>query len=102
MSNGLFAAIKNYPVETYEYNPEKFWKENTLESIFKDLHKRSLEEREWKEKTGWKPQYMISVGEAKTANLYHLEWLCKNYNVIGGSEAVKIMQQREIIIKFKK
>lgn len=87
---------------TVEYNPDKFWKENTIESIFKDLHEASERERKWKKETGWKQQYMISVGEAKTANLYHLEWLCKTYNCIGGSESNKVLRQRQIIINYER
>jgi len=99
-NKGIIARIRDMPTTVIEYNPEKFWKENTIESIFKDLQKRDEEEREWKKKTGWKPQYMISVGEAKTANLYHLKWICENYSAIGGSEANKVLKQRQIIIDF--
>lgn len=98
---GIIHDIRNHPTTVIEYNPEKFWKENTIASIFKDLHEASEKERKWKKETGWKPQYFISVGECKTANLYHLEWLCKNYSVIGGSEANKVLRERQIIINYK-
>ena len=100
MSKGIIHDIKNCPTTVVEYNPDKFWKENTIQSIFKYLQEKSERERKWKKETGWKPQYMISVGEAKTANFYHLKWLCENYSVIGGSNACNIMRQREIIIDY--
>jgi len=83
-----------------EYSPDKFWKENTIASIFKDLFEAEEKERKWKKETGWKPQYMISVGEAKTASLGHLEWLCNNYSVIGGAESNMVIRQRQIIINY--
>lgn len=97
-NKGIIARIRDMPTTIVEYNPEKFWKENTIASIFKNLQDGFEKERKWKEQTGWKPEYFISVGEAKTANLHHLEWLCKNYNVIGGSNAAKVLRQRQIII----
>jgi len=99
-SKGIIHDIMNHPTTVVEYNPEKFWKENTIESIFKDLHEASERERKWKKETGWKPQYMITLGEAKTANLYHLKWLCENYSVIGGSKAAETLRQRQIIIDY--
>lgn len=93
---GIMPSIRKSTV--VEYNPDKFWKENTKKSIFEDLHKMQQEEEKRKKEIGWKHQYFISVGEAKTANLGHLKWLCENYSVIGGAEACKIIRQRQIIV----
>lgn len=84
-----------------EYNPDKFWKENTIESIFKDLQKWDDEDKKRKKENGWKPEYFLSNAEAKKANLMHLQWLCNNYRVIGGSETNRTIRQRQIIINFK-
>lgn len=95
---GIIHDIKNN-APVIEYNPEKFWKENTIESIFKDLSDHAEKERKWKQETGWKQDYFITVGEAETASFEHLEWLCNTYRVIGGSEAVSIIRQRELTKK---
>lgn len=83
--------------KAYEYNPEKFWEENTIESIFQDLQKAS----DHRKKSNWNPDYILSIGEAKNQNLYFLKWLCENYRVMGGFAAHQILKQREIIINFK-
>lgn len=99
LSNGIIPAIQNYPTVKVEYNPDKFWKENTIESIFKDLIEMDRIRKEQIEKSGWKPQYMITPGEAATASLDYLIWLCEKYAVVGGFEAVTIMRQRQIILQ---
>ncbi len=92
---GIINELKKHAT-VFEYNPQKFWEGNTIDSIFKAA--QELDEKNRKRK----PDYIITVGEAKTANLFTLQWICKNYQAMCGLETKRILDQREIIINLKK
>ncbi len=98
---GIIEHLKNAAGQ-YEYNPKKFWEENTMASIMEDFERHRKAEDKWKKETNWKPDFMIPVGLAKTENLNTLKWICNTYRAIGGSEANRILRQREIIIDYSK
>lgn len=91
---GLIPTLMQ-PANVIEYNPEKFWKENTWESIFKDLAVMAEQYRKRKEETGWKSEYILSAAEAEASTYQHLEWLCSNFRVLCGLEAYQISQNKK-------
>jgi hypothetical protein len=92
---GLIPTIMEMQPATVEYNPEKYWAEHTLADFWKDIVEMDEKEREWKRKTNWKPEYILTKYEAEEMPLYWLEWLGNSYRVLCGLEVYEIVKKRE-------
>jgi len=75
-----------------EYDPTK---PICVEDMFKELVNAQDREREWKRKTGWKEEYILTNQEARELPLHILNWLGEKYRVLCSLEAKQIIEARE-------
>lgn len=94
-SIGLIPTMMKQKIHTVTYDPNKPFTIKDMEKWMKDLMEYEDKLREHRKKTGWKPEYILSMSEAKHMPLEWLEFLSNQYNVLCGLEVMNVVRERE-------
>lgn len=93
-SIGLIPAMMQQKTHVVNYDPSSFTIKD-MEKWMKDMMEYEDKLREHRIKTGWKPEYYLSMAEAIYMPLEWLQILGEKYNVYCSLEVGEIVKQRE-------